>query len=76
MEEKKTFLPLVPDVTEAWHQLLLPVRHHGESNHIDRAAPGELFEVSATDPGGAAMVITTAGYRFGQWNGVDPLAKS
>ncbi len=58
-------LPFVADTVESWHQLLLPVKHHGECNHLDRACPGEIFAVSSTDPGGPAMVITTAGYRPG-----------
>jgi hypothetical protein len=62
---KRLFMPFVSSATESWHQLLLPIRHHGECNHIDRECPGELFEVPSTDPGGPVMVITTAGFRFG-----------
>jgi hypothetical protein len=62
---KHLFIPFVSNATESWHQLLLPIRHHGECNHLDGECPGELFDVSSTDPGGPVMVITTAGFRFG-----------
>ena len=65
MEDKEAFMPYLGSVVESWHQLLLPVRHHGECNHLDRECPGEIFETAPTDPGGMMMVITTAGYRFG-----------
>ncbi len=55
-------MPFVANTVESWHQILLPIRHHGNCNHLDRDLPGEIFTVSSTDPGGAAMVITTAGY--------------
>ena len=55
-------MPFVADTVESWHQLLLPIRHHGHCNHLDRDLPAEIFTVSSTDPGGAAMIITTAGY--------------
>ena len=64
-KEKEAFMPFIANAIESWHQLLLPIRHHGECNHIDRESPGELFEVAATDPGGLSMVITSAGYRRG-----------
>jgi hypothetical protein len=65
MDHKQAFMPFLEKTTESWHQLLLPVRHHGECNHLDRESPGEIFEASSSDPGGAIMAITTAGYRFG-----------
>lgn len=65
MKEKVAFMPYVADAVESWHQLLLPVRHHGECNHLDRETPGEIFETATTDPGGVMMVITSAGYQLG-----------
>jgi hypothetical protein len=58
-------MPFVVNTVESWHQLLLPIRHQGQCNYLDRECPGELFAVSSTDPGGAVMVITTAGYHPG-----------
>jgi hypothetical protein len=62
MERTDSFMPFVSDAVESWHLLLLPIRHHGECNHLDREHPGELFEVSSTDSGGVVAVITTAGF--------------
>ncbi len=65
MERRDSYMPFLSDTTESWHQVLLPIRHHGECNHLNRECPGEVFEVSSADPGGPLMVITTAGYNFG-----------
>lgn len=60
--QSEPHMPFVADTVECWHQLLTPIRHHGNCNHLDRDLPGDIFTVSSTDPGGATMVITTAGY--------------
>ena len=65
LDELPTFMPFLADTVESWHHLLLPVRHHGECNHLERDCPGELFEVAPRDPGGQAFVLTTAGFRLG-----------
>lgn len=65
MEKKDLFMPFVASAIELWHLLLLPVRHRGECNHLNREEPGEIFEVTAADPGGPVVVITTAGFRLG-----------
>jgi len=62
MENRHHFMPFLHDAVESWHQLLLPVRHHGECNHLDRECPDEMFEVSSADPGGPVLVITSAGF--------------
>jgi hypothetical protein len=62
MERQDDFMPFASTAVESWHQLLLPIRSQGVSNHLDRDCPGELFDVSPADPGGSLMVITTAGY--------------
>jgi hypothetical protein len=62
LDELKTFMPFLSLVVESWHQVLLPVRHHGESNHLERDCPGPLFETAPQDPGGQAFVLTTAGF--------------
>lgn len=62
MESKDGFMPFVSEVVESWHLLLLPIRHHGECNHLNRENPGELFETASEDPGGIVAVITTAGF--------------
>ena len=59
------YMPFAPNSVESWHQLLLPVRHQGQCNHLDRECPDEVFAVSSADPGGALVVITTAGYHPG-----------
>lgn len=61
-ENRLEFMPFIGDAVESWHQLLIPVKHYGTCNHLDRECPGEIFEVSSADPGGPLMVITTAGY--------------
>jgi hypothetical protein len=65
LQATQEFMPFVRNAIESWHALLLPVMHRGESNHLDRDCPGTLFEVGKSDPGGACMVITTAGFQFG-----------
>jgi len=64
LENLQDFMPFLGTASESWHALLLPVMHRGECNHLDREAPGTLFEVSQSDPGGRCMVITTAGFVF------------
>lgn len=59
------FMPFLGETIEAWHALLLPVAHRGECNHLDRACPGPLLEPHAVDPGGALVVMTTAGFILG-----------
>jgi hypothetical protein len=65
LHARDLYMPFVANTVESWHQLLLPVRHQGQCNYLDRECPGELFAVSSADPGGAVMVITTAGYHPG-----------
>ena len=65
LRAREQFMPFLPDAIESWHALLLPVMHRGECNHLDRGRPDTLFEVGHQDPGGACMVITTAGFQFG-----------
>jgi hypothetical protein len=65
LDELHAFMPFVASTVESWHHLLLPVRHHGECNHLERDCPGALFEVATPDPGGAPFVLTTAGFRPG-----------
>jgi hypothetical protein len=59
------FMPFLSATAESWHLLLRPFKHHGECNHIEREAPGELFEVSQDSGGGPVAVLTTAGYQLG-----------
>jgi hypothetical protein len=35
-------MAFVSSTTESWHQLLLPIRHRGECNHIHRESPESL----------------------------------
>lgn len=65
LENSSEFMPFVSSVEESWHVLLLPIRHSGVCNHLDREQPGEIFDVCGSDPGGTLFVITTAGYLFG-----------
>ena len=59
------YLPSLANAVEHWHALLLPIAHRGECNHLDRAKPGEIFEIDSRDPGGPLVVLTTAGYNLG-----------
>jgi hypothetical protein len=52
LHEPELYMPFVANTVESWHQLLLPIRHHGECNHLDRECPGAMFELSSTDPVG------------------------
>jgi hypothetical protein len=65
LDSMETFMPFVACTVESWHQLLLPVRHHGECNHLERDCPGAMFEIPPHDPGGLSFVLTTAGFRRG-----------
>jgi hypothetical protein len=50
------------EVAEAWHAILCPISHKGETNwfgSLDRAAS---FVPVKTDPGGALIALTSAGY--------------
>jgi hypothetical protein len=55
-------LPFQSQAQEAWHALLQPIAHKGESNHLNKQIPGALFQIEAEDPGGPLVAITTAGY--------------
>ena len=59
------FMPFLANAIESWHAVLLPIAHKGECNHLDRAKPGTVFDVSKSEPGGMCMVITTAGFVLG-----------
>ena len=65
LDAKERHLPWLPNAVESWHALLLPIAHRGECNHIERAAPGPIFDIAARDPGGPLLVMTTAGFNQG-----------
>ncbi len=52
---------------ETWASVLQPFRHHGTANHLDRAAPGPLFDApaEAVAPPGPMVSITSAGWDLG-----------
>jgi heme-degrading monooxygenase HmoA len=58
-------VPSLGEASEAWHALLGPTAHHGETNLLAPRLPGALFNVHSNDPGGGALfVITTAGFEL------------
>jgi hypothetical protein len=59
------FMPFLDEAEEAWHAVLMPIAHRGESNHLDRESPGQVLEAHGGDPGGPLMVMTTGGYVLG-----------
>jgi hypothetical protein len=65
LENKDRLMPFLKDTEKSLHLLLRPFRHNGECNHLERDAPGEIFEVSEAALGGALVVLTTAGYKLG-----------
>ncbi|MFN8829372.1 MAG: hypothetical protein ACK50Q_00235 [Labrys sp. (in: a-proteobacteria)] len=54
-------LPWYAETVERWHALLLPVRHHGETNWRGTLSDATLA-CAADDPGGPLVVITSAGF--------------
>lgn len=58
-------VPSLSNTLENWHALLRPVAHRGECNHLERDKPGLIFDVGGEDPGGALLVMTTAGFNIG-----------
>ena len=55
-------LPDCAEAQEAWHAMLVPISHRGETNWFGEIASGSLFRPAATDPGGPLVVFTSAGY--------------
>jgi heme-degrading monooxygenase HmoA len=62
LEAPAAHVPSLGDASEAWHALLCPTAHHGETNLLTPQQPGALFNTHAHDSGGALFVITTAGF--------------
>jgi len=62
----EAFLPDLPRTVEAWHALLQPIAHRGETNWLDRSSPGPAIEPEPIDPGGPLVVITSAGVNMEQ----------
>jgi len=54
-------LPCLEGAAEAWHAALVPIAHRGQSNHLDQADPGHVFDPVAKDPGGPLVVVTSVG---------------
>jgi len=51
------------DVVEAWHALLCPISHKGETNWFGSLDGAANFVPAKTDPGGGPLlVLTSAGY--------------
>lgn len=62
----EAFLPDLSRTVEAWHALLQPLAHRGETNWVDRSSPGLAIEPEPIDPGGPLVVLTSAGYSVEQ----------
>ena len=59
LAERCSCMPFLSSAVESWHLLLVPFRHTGECNHLDRQQPGELFDVAPDTAGGPIVVITS-----------------
>lgn len=56
-------LPDCAQAKEAWHALLIPISHKGETNWFGEIASTSIIRPVATDPGGPLVVLTSAGYQ-------------
>ena len=57
-----TELPFDHEVVEAWHALICPISHKGETNWFGSLDRASYFVPSKSDPGGPLLVLTSAGY--------------
>jgi hypothetical protein len=55
-------LPYTSEVIEAWHALLCPISHRGETTWFGQIEDASRFKPAAQDPGGALVVMTSAGF--------------
>ena len=64
-DDRAAFRPFLDRATENFHLLLQPFAHRGACNHLDPESPGLIFPTTGEDPGGALVVMTTAGFDLG-----------
>jgi hypothetical protein len=66
LHERSSFVPWMNEAKESWGAVLRPYRCKGEVNWIDRASPGQVFDLGAA-PGADTpfVVITSVGWRTG-----------
>ena len=57
-----TELSFAHEVVDAWHALICPISHKGETNWFGSLDHASNFVPSKSDPGGPLLVLTSAGY--------------
>ena len=55
-------MPWLSEAVASWHCLALPVGHRGEVNWRGHIEDGTAIRPSPSDPGGALIVVTSAGF--------------
>ena len=55
-------LPWLGEAVTSWHCLALPVAHRGAVNWRGHVQTNEAIRVTASDPGGPLLVLTSAGF--------------
>lgn len=68
-ERRLEFAPWIEPAKEIWSAVLVPVRHVGKANYLNRNEPGPLYGCPPDAmPEGPLVVLTTAGFeRTGDW---------
>jgi hypothetical protein len=64
LDARRALVPWLDEAREVYEAVLQPFRHMGESNYIDQAAPGLMFETMAAQPMPTSpiAIITTVGW--------------
>jgi hypothetical protein len=62
VDDPATYLPSLSGAVEAWHALLCPISHRGQTTWFGRMENAARLVPTITDPGGLLAVMTSAGF--------------
>jgi hypothetical protein len=62
IDDPATAMPWLSETVAAWHCLAVPIAHRGQVNWRGEVEDGTAIRATAQDPGGAMMIVTTAGF--------------
>lgn len=68
LDERRILVPWLDEAREVYGAVLQPFRQMGESNYLDRAAPGALFDplTPLPLPTSPIVIVTTVGWKVGE----------
>lgn len=62
VDDPATLLPSLSEAVEAWHAVLCPVNHRGQTTWFGQMQNAARLVPTVTDPGGLLAVMTSAGF--------------